>query len=47
VRRGGAFHNVRELIAAIQSYIASHNQNPKPFTWIAKASDILEKVKRS
>src|SRR5258708_24361071 len=45
--RRGAFHNVRELIAVIQSYIASNNQNPKLFTWTAKASDILEKVKRS
>jgi hypothetical protein len=23
-----------------------HNENPKPFIWTAKASDILEKVKR-
>jgi hypothetical protein len=34
------------LIAAIQDYIAHHNQNPKPFIWTAKASDILEKVTR-
>jgi hypothetical protein len=24
-----------------------HNDNPKPFVWTAKASDILEKVKRA
>jgi hypothetical protein len=24
-----------------------HNENPKPFTWIANASDILEKLKRA
>jgi transposase len=45
--RRGVFHSVRELTAAIHSYIASHNQNPKPFIWTAKASDILEKVKRA
>ena len=44
--RRGVFHSVRELEAALQTYIAQHNQNPKPFIWTAKASDILEKVKR-
>jgi hypothetical protein len=32
---------------AIGDYIDRHNQNPKPFIWTAKASDILEKVKRA
>ena len=41
------FHSVPELITAINSHIADHNQHPKPFIWTAKASDILEKVKRS
>jgi len=45
--RRGIFRSVPELIAAMESYIAAHNQNPKPFIWTAKASDILEKVKRS
>jgi len=44
--RRGVFHSVQELIIAIQDHIAHHNQNPKPFIWTAKASDILEKVKR-
>ena len=44
--RRGVFHSVPDLITAIQAYIAHHNQNPKPFIWTAKASDILEKVKR-
>jgi hypothetical protein len=26
------------LIAAIEEYIAVHNQNPKPFVWTAKAA---------
>jgi transposase len=45
--RRGTFASVRELIAAIESYIAQHNREPKPFIWTAKATDILEKVKRA
>jgi len=45
--RRGVFHSVPDLIDAIETYIAHHNQHPKPFIWTAKASDILEKVKRS
>jgi transposase len=44
--RRGVFHSVEELECAINDYIAVHNTNPKPFIWTAKASDILEKVKR-
>jgi transposase len=44
--RRGVFRSVLELEKAIDDYIAAHNQNPKPFVWTAKASDILEKVKR-
>ncbi len=44
--RRGAFRSVGELHAAIDDYLAIHNQDPKPFIWTAKASDILEKVKR-
>ena len=32
---------------AISEYIDKHNDNPKPFVWTAKATDILEKVKRA
>jgi len=28
-------------------YIAHHNANPKGFVWVAKAEDILEKVRRA
>lgn len=45
--RRGSFHSVAELIAAIEDYILSHNEHPKPFIWTAKASDILEKVTRA
>ena len=45
--RRGCFANVAELIETIEAYIAQHNTDPKPFVWTAKASDILEKVKRA
>ena len=45
--RRGVFRNVEELIMAIGDYIDKHNANPKPFVWTAKASDVLEKVKRA
>ena len=44
--RRGVFCSVPSVIEAINTYIAAHNQNPKPFIWTATASDILEKVKR-
>jgi transposase len=45
--RRGVFRDVEELIMAMGDYIDKHNSNPKPFVWTAKASDILEKVKRA
>jgi hypothetical protein len=41
-KRGGP-----ELVTAIKQYVAVHNENPKPFTWTAKANDILQKVIRA
>lgn len=43
----GVFHSVPELEAVLLKAIEQHNVNPKPFIWTAKASDILEKVKRA
>jgi len=40
------FHSVPDLIAKIEDYLASHNDNPKPFIWTATADDILAKVAR-
>jgi hypothetical protein len=45
--RRGVFRDVEELITAIDQYVDRHNEPPKPFIWTAKASDILEKVKRA
>ena len=44
--RRGVFKSVDDLIAAIDDYIAAHNQNPKPFVWTASADLILGRVQR-
>jgi transposase len=44
--RRGAFTSVEHLQKDIFAYIEQHNSQPKPFIWTAKATDILEKVKR-
>jgi hypothetical protein len=45
--RRGVFHSVLELIDALDEYVDRHNDNPKPFIWTAKATDILAKVLRA
>ncbi len=45
--RRGVFQDIEQLITAIGDYIDRHNNNPKPFIWTAKATDILEKVTRA
>ena len=45
--RRGVFQDLEQLIIAIGDYIDHHNDNPKPFIWTAKASDIYEKVSRA
>jgi transposase len=45
--RRSAFASVPDLIAAIDAYVAHHNQKPKPFIWIKSANDILQKVIRA
>jgi transposase len=45
--RRGVFKSLAQLQAAITAYIQGHNAHPRPFIWTAKASDILEKVKRA
>ena len=45
--RRGSFASVPELIAAIEAYLAGHNQNPRIFTWTATAERILAKVAKS
>jgi transposase len=42
--RRGVFKTVKALEQAIESYLAEHNANPKPFKWTATADLILRKV---
>jgi transposase len=44
--RRGIFHSVPDLIDAIETYLAAHNDNPEPFTWTATTEQILNKVRR-
>ena len=44
--RRGSFNSVADLIAAIEEYLAVHNEDPKPFVWTATADSILAKVRR-
>jgi len=45
--RRGVFHSVPELVAALQGYLDTYNQEPTPFVWTAQAKDLLMKVKRA
>ena len=42
----GSFESVRSLEQAIRAYLEEHNHDPKPFSWVATADDILAKIKR-
>jgi transposase len=42
----GVFHSVVDLQAAINRFLAEHNQQPTPFTWTADPNKIIAAVKR-
>jgi transposase len=42
----GVFHSVVDLQAAINRFLAEHNQKPKPFSWTADPDRIIAAVKR-
>jgi transposase len=42
-----AVSSVKELEAAIETYIRTRNQNPRPFVWTASVQQILDKVARA
>lgn len=44
--RRGAFASVADLVTAIEEYLATWNENPKPFIWTATAALIVEKLSR-
>jgi transposase len=45
--RRGVFRSVPDLIAAIEEYLANHNQNPRVFTWTASVESIMTKIAKS
>jgi transposase len=44
--RRGVFTSVADLIAAIETWVAHWNHDPKPFVWHTPAAQIIEKVQR-
>ena len=44
--RRGSFRSVKELVATIERFVAGHNARSSPFTWVATADSILEKIRR-
>jgi transposase len=46
IRRGGVFHSIADLQAAINAYLVEHNASPKPFVWSQSADAILAKINR-
>jgi transposase len=42
----GVFHSVVDLQAAINRYLADHNQHPKPFIWTADPNAIIAAANR-
>ena len=44
--RRGTHRSTRELEQAIRDYLATYNQNPRPFIWTKSADQILDSIKR-
>ena len=45
--REGSFESVRDLIDAIDEFLAVRNQEPKRYVWRAKGEDILRKIEKA
>ena len=45
--RDGSFTSVRQLIVAIEDYLALRNEQPKRYQWRAKGEEILAKIQRA
>jgi hypothetical protein len=45
--RDGSFQSVRDLIEAIDEFLAVRNEQPKRYVWRAKGEDILRKIERA
>mgnify|MGYP006299469941 FL=1 len=47
VIRDGSFRNVRQLVKAMEMYLAERNLKPKPYKWKADGETILRKIKKA
>ena len=47
VVRAGSFGSVRQLVRAIELYLADRNAEPVPYRWKAKGEEILRKIQRA
>ena len=47
VVREGSFGSVRELVQAIETYLAQRNLAPKRYVWKKKGEEILAKISRA
>jgi putative transposase len=45
--RDGSFASVRQLVDAIDEYLALRNEQPKRYQWRAKGEEILAKIQRA
>jgi transposase len=45
--REGSFESVRELIEAIDEFLAVRNEEPKRYVWRAKGEEILRKIEKA
>ena len=45
--REGSFASLRELVGAIEAYLAEHNLAPKRYVWSAQGEAILAKILRA
>jgi transposase len=45
--RDGSFSSVKELVSAMEAYLAERQLNPKRYVWRAKGEEILAKIKRA
>jgi transposase len=45
--REGSFESVRQLIEAIDEYLAARNHEPKRYIWRARGEDILRKIEKA
>lgn len=44
--RRGTFRSVKDLVAKIERFVQHYNAQARPFSWVATADSILQKVQR-